>query len=59
VDFTPVARDYYAHHPRGTLILDRDPHPNAVAHRLIAETLAPVVRALLAGDAPPLAAAGS
>lgn len=49
VDFAPVAADYYARDPSGSLILGAgDPHPNAVAHRMIAETLAPVVRTLLA-----------
>jgi hypothetical protein len=48
VDFQPIAADYYARDATGTLILPNDPHPNPTAHRLIAETLAPVVRALLA-----------
>jgi hypothetical protein len=49
VDFSPVAADYYARHPTGTLTLDTDPHPSPEAHRLIAEALAPVVRLFLAG----------
>src|SRR5205823_4519803 len=49
VDFQPVAAAYYARDPSGTLMLGSDPHPNPLAHRMIAETLAPVVRALL-GD---------
>ena len=36
-----------AGHAGGTLTLGDDPHPNALANRLIAETLAPVVQALL------------
>jgi hypothetical protein len=56
VDFTPVAVDYYAQHATGTLTLDDDPHPNATAHRLIAETLVPVVKPLLAA---PSAAVGA
>jgi hypothetical protein len=48
VDFAPVAAAYYDGNSTGTLILGDDPHPNAVAHRLIAETLAPVIRPLVA-----------
>jgi hypothetical protein len=48
VDFGPVAADYYARDASGTLVNGPDdPHPNAVAHRLIAETLAPVVSGFL------------
>src|SRR5262249_53722918 len=51
VDFAPVAASFYEHDPDGTLILPDDRHPNPLAHRMIAETLAGPVRALLAGDA--------
>lgn len=54
VDVTPAVLDFYARDPTGTLILENDPHPNAAAHRLIAEALAPVVGALLAaGESAP------
>jgi hypothetical protein len=52
VDLTPAVREYYDRHPSGTLTLGADPHPNAIAHRLIAETLAPVVQPWLAPAAP-------
>ena len=49
VDFAPVAEAYYAREPAGTLVLGPDDaHPNALAHRLIAETLAQAIRDLLA-----------
>lgn len=48
VDFAPAAAAFHARDPHGTLILGEDPHPNPVAHHLIAETLADPVRALLA-----------
>jgi hypothetical protein len=48
VDFAPVAAAYFAREPNGSLVLGDDPHPNQLAHRMIAETLAPVVRTLLA-----------
>jgi hypothetical protein len=51
VDFSQVAADYYDRDPTGTLILGDDPHPNPVAHRMIAETLAPAIRPWLAPDA--------
>jgi hypothetical protein len=50
VDFAPVAAAYYERDATGTLILGDDPHPNPLAHRLIAETLAPVVGRLLAAS---------
>jgi hypothetical protein len=54
VDFSPVAAEFYAREPSGTLILGADDaHPNALAHRLIAEALAPVVRPLLALERAP------
>jgi hypothetical protein len=46
VDFTPVALDYYERHAAGTLTLPTDPHPSPETHRLIAETLASVIRPL-------------
>jgi len=53
VDFAPVAAAYYERDATGSLILDdEDPHPNPLADRMIAETLAPVVRRLLERDAP-------
>lgn len=56
VDFSTVAADFYARDGSGTLILGNDdPHPNAVAHRLIAETLAPALRPLLLPDGSPTA----
>jgi hypothetical protein len=49
VDLTPIVTAYYEREPAGSLVLGPDdPHPNARAHRLIAETLAPVTRSLLA-----------
>lgn len=48
VDFAPVAMEYYARHADGTLTLDTDPHPSPATHRLIAETLAAVIRPLTA-----------
>jgi hypothetical protein len=48
VDFGPIASDFYARDAAGTLILGDDPHPNPLAHRMIAEALAPVVEPLLA-----------
>jgi len=51
VDFAPVARAFYERDPTGTLVLGEDPHPNPVAHRMIAETLAAAVRPLLAARA--------
>jgi hypothetical protein len=54
VDFSPVAADFYDRDASGTLVLgDQDPHPNPRAHRMIAETLAPMVQALLSSDARP------
>jgi hypothetical protein len=47
VDFGPVAAEFYATHPTGTLTNGDDPHPSPATHRMIAETLAPVVRAML------------
>jgi hypothetical protein len=48
VDFGPVAAAYYARDPSGTLVLGPDdPHPNPLAHRMIADTLAPVVGGLV------------
>ena len=52
VDFAPVAADFYARDPNGTLVLGQDPHPNPLAHQMIADTLAEPVRELLA-KAPP------
>jgi hypothetical protein len=56
VDFGPVAAEYYDRDPLGSLVLGPDDaHPNAVAHRMIAETLAPVVRNLFTkGASPPV-----
>ncbi len=51
VDFAPITSEFYARNATGTLILGDDPHPNPLAHRMIAETLAPVVRPLLVGEA--------
>ena len=51
VDFAPAVAAYYEREPAGSLVLGPDdPHPNALAHRMIAETLAPVTRSLLAAD---------
>ncbi len=48
VDTTSAVLAFHARDPNGTLTLGDDPHPNPVAHRLVAETLAEPVRALLA-----------
>ena len=48
VDVTPAVLAFHARDPDGTLTLGDDPHPNPVAHRLIAETIAEPIRALLA-----------
>lgn len=53
VDLTPVVVAHYDRDPSDTLTLGADPHPNAVAHRLIAETLAPVVKPWLAPASAP------
>jgi hypothetical protein len=47
VDFSPVAAAYYRDNATGTLVQGDDPHPNVLANRMIAETLADAVRPLL------------
>lgn len=47
VDFAPVAEGFYERNPEATLTLGDDPHPNPVAHQMIADTLAEPVRRLL------------
>lgn len=53
VDLTTAFADYERQHgPKSLRVTADDPHPNATAHRLISETLGPVVAAVLAERQP-------